>query len=122
MKVKIRSRGDGMNRVKSLRLEKGITQQRLSMDIHVSQQYISKVENGDSALTEDIIIRLAKYFHVSLAYLLGSSDHRFSEIIKENEDPGVREWLEYYYRLNKENQNTVTVLSKYLIEVQNKKD
>ena len=76
-----------MNRVKSLRLEKGITQQRLSMDIHVSQQYISKVENGDSALTEDIIIRLAKYFHVSLAYLLGISDDRFSEIIKENEDP-----------------------------------
>ena len=111
-----------MNRVKSLRLEKGITQQRLSMDIHVSQQYISKVENGESALTEDIIIRLAKYFHVSLAYLLGISDDRFSEIIKENEDPGVREWLEYYYRLNKENQNTVTVLSKYLIEVQNKKD
>lgn len=108
--------------MKTLRKEKDITQQKLSMDIHVSQQYISKVENGESTLTEDIILRLAKYFHVSIAYLLGVSDDRFSEFVEESEDPKLKEWIETYYRLNQKNQDIVTALSQYLIDAQQEKE
>ncbi|MDO4170181.1 MAG: helix-turn-helix transcriptional regulator [Lachnospiraceae bacterium] len=107
-----------MNRVRNLRKEKGLTQRKLSMDIHVSQQYISKVENGESSMTEEVILRLSKYFHVSIAYLLGVTEDRFSELVEENRDPDLREWLEFYYRLNKENQDTITYLSKHLLEKQ----
>lgn len=115
------SRGDKMNRVKSLRIEKGLTQQKLSMDIHVSQQYVSKVENGTSLLTEDIILRLSKYFHVSMAYLLGVTDDRHSEIIENDKDPELKKWIEMYYSLNRENQELMSVLGNYLIEKQNDK-
>lgn len=110
-----------MNRVKSLRIEKGLTQQKLSMDIHVSQQYVSKVENGTSLLTEDIILRLSKYFHVSMAYLLGVTDDRHSEIIENDKDPELKKWVEMYYSLNRENQELMSVLGNYLIEKQNDK-
>ncbi|MDO4942367.1 MAG: helix-turn-helix transcriptional regulator [Lachnospiraceae bacterium] len=110
-----------MNRVKSLRTEKGLTQQKLSMDIHVSQQYVSKIENGTSFLTEDIILRLSKYFHVSIAYLLGVTDDRLSEMLKDNKDPDLKKWVEFYYKLNKENQDTVSALSEYFIQTQRKK-
>ena len=120
-KVTMVSRGDKMNRVKSLRIEKGLTQQKLSMDIHVSQQYVSKVENGTSLLTEDIILRLSKYFHVSMAYLLGVTDDRHSEIIENDKDPELKKWIEMYYSLNRENQELMSVLGNYLIEKQNDK-
>jgi len=120
VKDKIKVRGDEMNRVKNLRTEKGLTQQKLSMDIHVSQQYVSKIENGTSFLTEDIILRLSKYFHVSIAYLLGVTDDRFSEMLKDSNDPNLKKWVEFYYKLNQENRDTVSALSEYLIEAQRK--
>lgn len=88
------------------------------MDIHVSQQYISKIENQESMLTEDIILRLAKYFRVSIAYLLGATDDRFSELLEGNTDSRVREWLSFYYLLNTQNRDTVKMLIQYLIEHQ----
>lgn len=119
---KIKSRGDAMNRVKSLRTEKGLTQQKLSMDIHVSQQYVSKVENGTSLLTEDIILRLSKYFHVSMAYLLGVTDDRYSETIQDNQDPELKKWIELYYGLNREKRGIMFALSEYLIKLQNEEE
>lgn len=107
-----------MNRIKVLRKEKGLTQQKVSMDIHVSQQYISKVENGESSLTEDIILRLSKYFHVSIAYLLGATDERYNEWIKENENPKLKKWIESYDRLDHKNREIVEVLVEQLLEKQ----
>ena len=107
-----------MNRVKELRKEKGLTQRKLSMDLHVSQQYISKVENGESSLTEDIILRMAKYFHVSVAYLLGACEDRFSELPEEWKDPSIKEWMEKYYLLNKTNQQIIKQMGNYLVEIQ----
>lgn len=107
-----------MNQVKKLRTEKNITQQKLSMEIHVSQQYISKIENQETLMTEDIIKRLAKYFHVSIAYLLGASDDRFSELVEDNIDFEIQEWIDYYSLLNQDNLDLVKTLSKYLIERQ----
>jgi transcriptional regulator with XRE-family HTH domain len=111
-----------MNRVRELRIEQGLTQQMLSADIEVSQQYISKVENGTSSLTEDVILRLSKYFHVSIAYLLGVTDDRHSEIINENEDLDMKNWIEVYHKLDQKNQKTVVALAKYFIDEQQEKE
>lgn len=111
-----------MNRVKSLRQERGLTQQKLSMDIHVSQQYVSKVENGNSSLTEDIILRLSKYFNVSIAYLLGATDSRYGEMLEENEDIELKNWIDLYYTLNEENKDTISMLGNHLQKLQKEKE
>lgn len=109
-----------MNRLRMLRKEKKLTQLKLSLDIHVSQQYISNVENNATSLTEDLVLRLCNYFHVSAAYLLGETDDRHSEYIPNNRDPKLDEWIEMYHKLNKENYATLMALTDYLINVQQK--
>ena len=46
------------NRIRELRNEKGLRQEDLAAMINVSQQTISRLENGENALTSDILINL----------------------------------------------------------------
>ena len=62
------------NRIKDLRLEKGLTQPQLAKSIKVSNCIISKWENNLMEPKATYIIRLAKYFNVSADYLLGLTD------------------------------------------------
>lgn len=60
-----------MNRLKQLRIEKGLTQQELSEVIAVSYRTIQNWENEESQIKSDKAQKLAKYFSVSVGYLLG---------------------------------------------------
>ena len=60
-----------MNRLKQLRKEKGLTQQELSVVIAVSYRTIQNWENEESQIKSDKAQKLAKYFSVSVGYLLG---------------------------------------------------
>ncbi len=61
-------------RLKELRKARNITQLKLALDLHMSQNSISRFENGvrEPGITE--LIRIADYFRVSLDYLLERSD------------------------------------------------
>lgn len=63
-----------MLRLKNLREEKNINQQKLAMDLHISQSSISKYEAGLAEPDIEMIIKLAKYFNGSIDYMLGVSD------------------------------------------------
>ena len=67
------------NRIRELRNEKGLRQEDLAAMINVSQQTISRLENGENALTSDILINLSKVFHVSADYILKLSDSRLTQ-------------------------------------------
>ena len=67
------------NRVKELRKEKGLKQEELAAKINVSQQTISRIENGENSLPADILIQLSRFFHVSIDYILKMSDKRLTE-------------------------------------------
>ena len=67
------------NRVKELRKEKGLKQEELAAKINVSQQTISRIENGENSLPADILIQLSNYFHVSIDYILKVSDKRLTQ-------------------------------------------
>lgn len=54
-----------------LRLEKGISQRKLGEDLGVVNQTISFWENGKREPDMDTLLKIAKYFNVSLEYLFG---------------------------------------------------
>jgi len=58
-------------RIKQLRLEKGIGQNQLAQDIQVSNASISYWENGKQEPSAQAIYKLARYFDVTADYILG---------------------------------------------------
>lgn len=56
--------------LKTLRLEKGISQRKLGEDFNVSNQTISFWENGSREPDLDTLIKIAEYFGVSIDSLL----------------------------------------------------
>ena len=60
--------------LKELRTEAGLTQAMLAEKIGVSQRSVSNWENGARQPDYDTLIGLAKYFEVSIDYLLGVGD------------------------------------------------
>lgn len=67
-----------MIKLKELRESKHLSQQRLAIDLNVSQATVSKYELGQAEPDIPTIIKLAGYFHVSADYLLGISDDKQS--------------------------------------------
>ena len=63
------------NRLKELRLEKGLSQEDLAKSIKsLSRQAISSWEKRERDIKLSYAIMLAKFFDVSLDYLAGLSD------------------------------------------------
>lgn len=68
-------------RLKELRNETGLTQKEISEQIHVGQNSYSNWENGNRKPTAEITSELAKFFNVSVDYLLGKTDIKKSDEI-----------------------------------------
>lgn len=63
-------------RIKELRNELHITQLKMALDLNMSQNTISRYENGEREPGITELICIADYFHVSIDYLVGRSNHR----------------------------------------------
>lgn len=63
-------------RLKKLREECNLPQSTLAENINISQQALSKWENGYTQPDNDSLIKLAEYFCVSVDYLLGKTEVR----------------------------------------------
>jgi transcriptional regulator with XRE-family HTH domain len=61
-------------RLKEIRLFNNLTQQAIADILGVARASISKYEAGISEPTIDTLIKVAKYFDVSIDYLLGNSN------------------------------------------------
>lgn len=57
-------------RLKELRKRHGITQQKLAMELNMSQNSISRYESGAREAGYAELILIADYFNVSIDYLL----------------------------------------------------
>lgn len=62
--------------VKMLRKRQGLSQKELGEKIGVSQQVISRIENGQEEIPIDVLLRLAMYFKVTTDRVL---DHQKPE-------------------------------------------
>ena len=63
-----------LDNLRKLREQKNITQIKLSTDLEVSQELISRYELGTSFPQPQMLIKLANYFNCSVDYLLGTTE------------------------------------------------
>ncbi|WP_243153482.1 helix-turn-helix domain-containing protein [Senegalia massiliensis] len=66
-------------RLKSLRLEKKLTQEELGNKLNVTKANISKYETGRIEPNIETLDYLSNFFDVSIDYLLGKTDKRDSD-------------------------------------------
>ena len=65
-----------MKRIKELRQEKGVTQEKLAEHLKLKQQTISAYENGTNEPDLKVLDKMARFFGVSIDYIVGRSDVR----------------------------------------------
>ncbi|MBR1624332.1 MAG: helix-turn-helix transcriptional regulator [Clostridia bacterium] len=64
-------------RIRELREDKNLKQKDLAQALHCSQQVYSNYELGQRDIPTDILIRLSKFYNVSVDYILGISDYPY---------------------------------------------
>lgn len=62
------------NRLKDLREDHDYTQQQVAEKIGITQRKYSYIETGVQQLTADVLVELARFYKVSVDYLLGETD------------------------------------------------
>lgn len=62
-------------KLKELRKAKKISQQRLAIELHLTQNTVSRYERGERQADYQTLIALADFFNVSIDYLLGRTDN-----------------------------------------------
>ena len=61
-------------RIKNLRLEKGLTQKQVAMYLNIAPNSFQGYESGRTGIVYDNLIKLCRLFDVSADYILGISD------------------------------------------------
>ena len=70
-----------MNRVKELREKNGLTMQKLADETSIGKSTIASYESRGVTPKPDKAQKLAEYFNVSVAYLLGYIDSQKEELM-----------------------------------------
>lgn len=60
-------------RIREIREDKSLTQQNIADLLHISQRTYSDYESGRTRIPIDSLLKLAKYYDVSVDYLSGAS-------------------------------------------------
>ena len=62
-------------RIRELREDSDLNQTQIAKILGMSQTGYSKYETGENDIPTDILIKLSKYYNVSIDYLLGQTDN-----------------------------------------------
>ncbi len=106
-----------MNRLKELREQRCFTQDRLAQEIGTSQQTISRIEAGKALIPMDLAINASQYFNISVDYLLGLTNERHNQVIRNRLQHCIinyEEIIEDLASLCPEYQSTVHLMIKTL--------
>ena len=60
--------------LKKLRKEKKLSQLKVAMDLSISREALSYYENGKRSPDVDMLVKMSRYFHVSIDYLVFGED------------------------------------------------
>ena len=75
-------------RLKDLRIDNDYLQKDIANVLNISQQYYSKYELGSFTIPTEHLITLAKFYNVSIDYIVGLTDEKKSR---------TKSWLFIYY-------------------------
>lgn len=83
-------------KLKSLRIEKKLTQKQVAERIGLAISAVSSYESGSRYPSYDALVRLARIFHVSTDYLLGITEKRNIDVtgLNDNEIEVVSQLVE----------------------------
>ena len=62
-------------RLQNLRKEKGMIQENLAPELHISLEHLKKLEGGSRRASYELLVLYSIYFDVSIDYLLTGRDH-----------------------------------------------
>lgn len=74
------------NKLKELRKQKRLTQKQVADRIGLAVSAVSSYEAGSRYPSYDVLIKLARIFHVSTDYLLGMTDKKEIDVAGLNEE------------------------------------
>ena len=74
------------DKLKSLRIEKKLTQKQVADRIGLAISAVSSYESGSRYPSYDVLVKLARMFHVSTDYLLGMTDRRNIDVAGLDDD------------------------------------
>ncbi len=100
-------------KIKLLREELNLTQSQLAEKLGIATSSISQYESGDRIPSDDIKIKMAKFFDVSLDFLMGLSDIRnpyvfftLSEYFNSLTEEEINEVIKYIMFIKKFRDNS----------------
>ena len=64
------------NRIRELRLENNLSQEKVANLLNMSQTGYSKYETGENDIPTTILIKLARFYDTSIDYLLGETNQK----------------------------------------------
>lgn len=107
-----------MENLKKLRIEKGLSQQKLASYINISQQSVYKYENDISEPDISTLKNLADFFETSIDYLVGNTDipRKYDNYVEEELNAEEIEMIRCYRRLTPSKRK---VIEQILIEFSN---
>nr|DAT00349.1 MAG TPA: Helix-turn-helix XRE-family like protein [Caudoviricetes sp.] len=62
-------------KLKELRVQKNLTQEKLAEELNITQQQIARYENNMRQFKQDFLYQLAEYFGVSINYFFPQVNH-----------------------------------------------
>ena len=65
-----------MKGLKLIRKSRNLNQQKVAMDLNISREALSHYENGKREPSLDMLIKLSKYFDVSIDYLINGEEFK----------------------------------------------
>ena len=63
------------NRIRSIREDNDLTQQQVADALGITQRKYSYMETGTQQWTDDFLVRLSKFYNMSIDYLLCQTDN-----------------------------------------------
>lgn len=101
-------------RIKELRRDKGITQAELAKILNVTRATVNNWENKGSSPSNDVSVNIAKYFNITLEYLLSGDDFVPNENIVTKTE--MDRFIESLYKLNRADFDMVKFIVSCMIE------
>lgn len=60
--------------LKEIRRKKGYSQLKVALDLSISREALSYYENGKRSPDIEMLVKMSRYFHVSIDYLITGED------------------------------------------------